>query len=1003
MNKDPIIAKTLEALGALKGGAAGEDFERIIVPLLHVIEPTITSVPGGTDSGYDGEGVSGGKKVQVTSTIESDVIGNMTKSIKEADKNKPVGSSRKIIVLTSQKLTNQKKQNLKKRIIALGHEPLKIIDQEISAELLYRNPKERLELLGVAGDPPSLSAFPTSNRLFADIPVIGRKDVLDKLTNTDKDLILVGQPGSGKTFLLKSWAQQNEGLFVVGSERGKIADDLRSLNPKVLIVDDAASRLDLIQNLRQIRQDTHVTFRIISTCWPHSSSQINESFGGDSEQIDLDPLSKPEIVEVAKEVGVIGPDDILREIVHQSAGKPGLTVTLCNSLINGDGNETLKNLLPDEAVRTIEKINFSNGVAALALFALGGEEGVSISTVANYLGQNVFSLTRDMENLSFGGLVESRKGGVFVVTPARLGHTFLKRFFFKDDNTPNSWQAVYHALPKKIEALRTLLVVKMLGGHVDDQFLQSEILAVVENRNAEMIESYGEVPSWASNYLPDEISSLFTIFADLGLEQARWTMSHLGDKSHIVGKQLLKYLPKAVIGRILSNSTGDDARRSLIADVKEWITSSLPGSPKYLDRRQLLAREILVTFENCERPDDLETLAGIALNIQHRGSSQSPSDEMTYNIREGIATASEIKEIAKIWDSLRPAILAFSNSGLAALHDSFHKIAYPSIIQSTINEETAKTYRKTASQILSWHLKDSNDWCVEHSLRGYIKDLRVRNERIQRPLLEVIFPADAWTGDFEKKNKRNAKKAFKLGESMSDETPDDVCREIGEALKKIREMKSNSHDFKIEDFLRGVILSKGQVDLWFEAICNHPLDFRASDPFLENYVLQSHGKLRAALRALIQISVYRGRTVNFALQYLDSDDELWSNYLEIIRKDPQIAIGSILRNEVKSCHYQEMLSDENIRPVIAGHVQIETLQGDEELIALWSSGVISGASKHQIEKIGKERPHLLFEWIKDKFAKGGFIRSSDFSELIDSLPEDNRKTLAEDYPDYVLE
>jgi type II secretory pathway predicted ATPase ExeA len=104
--------------------------------------------------------------------------------------------------------------------------------------------------------------------------LVGRSEDLKWLKDTDGDLLLVGQPGSGKTFLLYSFAKRAGALFVHTTDLAAIAAGVRAEQPRALIVDDAHLQVDFLQQLRRLRNETGARFRLIADCWPGSQTEV---------------------------------------------------------------------------------------------------------------------------------------------------------------------------------------------------------------------------------------------------------------------------------------------------------------------------------------------------------------------------------------------------------------------------------------------------------------------------------------------------------------------------------------------------------------------------------------------------------------------------------------------------------------------------------------------------------------------------------------------------------
>src|SRR5207237_7727409 len=126
------------------------------------------------------------------------------------------------------------------------------------------------------------------------------------------DLLISGQPGSGKTFLLLFAARKDGGLFAVTDNLAAIAGDLRAKKPRFVIVDDAHSRLDLLRELRGLREETGSGFRIVANSWPGDSAAVARTLDvGRASTRELALLTRDEIIEVLKNCGLGGPRQFL--------------------------------------------------------------------------------------------------------------------------------------------------------------------------------------------------------------------------------------------------------------------------------------------------------------------------------------------------------------------------------------------------------------------------------------------------------------------------------------------------------------------------------------------------------------------------------------------------------------------------------------------------------------------------------------------------------------------
>src|SRR5579883_3349825 len=214
MFRDPLYLQIRRGLRELKGG---DTFEMCANDLLRQIYPSLAPREGGDDAGLDGSVAMEDKRtIQLICTTGKDVLENLSRSIQSnLDKGE---KSHACILATSQRLSNHKKRALEDRAKELGRPLIQIYDQAAIAQLLYRDAHWLKELLGLTSDAPPLSLIPITTRPLLDGAPLGRDDDLLKITESDGDMVLVGQPGSGKTHLLFTAAKKARGRFVIDED-----------------------------------------------------------------------------------------------------------------------------------------------------------------------------------------------------------------------------------------------------------------------------------------------------------------------------------------------------------------------------------------------------------------------------------------------------------------------------------------------------------------------------------------------------------------------------------------------------------------------------------------------------------------------------------------------------------------------------------------------------------------------------------------------------------------
>ena len=241
-------------------------FELCMGDLLRDDFPGLVPVPGGSDSGWDGEiPDTDGELFPLICTTGADVLRNFSKSLDAIDRGGRY-PKRKVALATSQALTPGRRQALRRRAGEKGFKLQRVIEQQALANLLYRDSRWTKELLGLTGNPSALSVVPRTRRPLLELEPVGRDDELKWLEKTRQDRVLSGEPGSGKTFLFyhlihhRGW----DALFLASSDLGAIANALRDQQPAIVVVDDAHENPGLLTSLVQLRREIHADFRIVA-------------------------------------------------------------------------------------------------------------------------------------------------------------------------------------------------------------------------------------------------------------------------------------------------------------------------------------------------------------------------------------------------------------------------------------------------------------------------------------------------------------------------------------------------------------------------------------------------------------------------------------------------------------------------------------------------------------------------------------------------------------------
>lgn len=427
MRKDPFFREIIERLGLELDPNL---FEACANDLLIDAYPSLAPVPGGQDAGMDGAiGDGEGEPFPLVATTGKDVLGNLTRSLNSYIEE---GRRRKVILATSQHLSPKRTRNLYDRARELGFTLIDVHSRDDIANRLYRRPDWCRELLNLSGRPSAFSEFPKSERPVLNNTLIGREADMIWLFSTSGDRLLIGQPGCGKTFLLLKYVTEGKGYYVVDHDREQIANGIREYQPTTLIVDDAGAQLSLIAELKHLRNELGVQFDILASCWHIDEPILRQTLNlGTSSVRFMELLTRDQIVKVINDVGLIGPNELVKEIVDQAEGRAGLAALLAYLCLLGDVREVFGGeALTESILRYMTRSGGNRARYVLAAFSIGGEAGMKPQDVADSLGMNVIDVKEIVTELSAGGVIWETGEMYLSVHPKALRQVLIRDAFF---------------------------------------------------------------------------------------------------------------------------------------------------------------------------------------------------------------------------------------------------------------------------------------------------------------------------------------------------------------------------------------------------------------------------------------------------------------------------------------------------------------------------------------------------------------------------------------------
>lgn len=733
MKRDPFYQEILEGL---KRPLDPDLFEQCCADLLRHDFPALVPIRGGGDAGMDGAIADGkGFPFPLICTTGKSVIQNLTKNINSYLKNG--GTRRKAVLATSQELTFKKRKNLETRAEKLGFVLVQIYSQGAIADRLYYNQHWCTELLNLTGEPSPISVVPCTSRPLLGDTIIGREQDIKWVQETKGDRLLVGQPGSGKTFLLHIYAKRGGGFFVIKKDRSAIASAVRSLKPVALFLDDAHIETKFLTELRQLRKEIGGSFEIIATCWPNAQQKVADSLNLPSSSIHtLELLTRDEIVSIVKSAGIQGPVELIREIVDQAQGRPGLAVTLAYLCLKGDVQRVaLGDALSGSILDTFEPLVGKRPSGILAAFAIGGDSGMPIRIVADFLKQPEIDIQHVVTELASGGVItEMSQTNTLSVNPAALRFALVRDIFFKGPTSLDPARLIANA-PFLAGVAFTLMGAKARGALVP----QDQLISILER------EKSGD--AWEA-------------YAWLGRDESNAVLERHPELLIKVARAALHRTPEKVIPLLLRAASGDERQLHSTPDhplrlISDWIKESYPGSGEVVKRRTDLLK-VIKTFNS--REEDIKACLkalSFVFSLEYERHTSDPGLGRTITFTHGPVTLDEVKSIGELWPEALTIIKKIKDPDWLLAIEIINEVAFP-VISNTYPgfREIRKTMVVQMLSTLMFLPKVGPG--LLHRINGIARQLQINLKIKLDKEFETLFPyeeIDDWKAAQEQQNK----------------------------------------------------------------------------------------------------------------------------------------------------------------------------------------------------------------------------------------------------------
>ena len=584
----------------------------------------------------------------------------------------------------------------------------------------------------------ALSTSPVSVRRFADIALIGRAADAKWLEESTGDRLLIGVPGSGKTFLFQKYLQTGGRYFCVADDRTNIRNALLAVKPTVVILDDAHIKPDLIPILMQLRTEIQIRFDILASAWPGEADPIRVALSIPTSQThELELLTRDEIAAVVRAAGIGGPDALIQEIVVQSEGKPGLAVTLAHLCLAGDVQDVaIGNALARSVQTTFEPTVGEIATAILAGFAVGGDSGMSMGAVAEVLEISQAELKRRVTLLAAGGVITEVRDNRLSVRPPRLRYALVRDVFYSGAFALDIAPYVQIA-PSRYHVAETLIAARGHGATVSDEDLWA------------YLESLNDVRLWRiyTSLGTSEAQAVIRLRPDLAVQVADPALSNAPEET-------LPLLFDAAVGdsRPLNSNPGHPLRQ-----IEDWVEAVEPGQ---VQRRIVLLQSVRKWAPGAENGEITSRVVAYAFSPNVEEHRQSPGIGDVFTIRRGVLAPNDICALGELWNQAKEILRAKDQLHWDSLISAAEDCAYPQ--RFGVDESHSETYsamRGLAIEICNGLIELARD---QIGLIARIAQILERLEAPELPELDsefrVLFPiqsSDEWE-EAEAKQKADA-------------------------------------------------------------------------------------------------------------------------------------------------------------------------------------------------------------------------------------------------------
>lgn len=941
----------------LNGHLDPEVFETCAADLLQLDWPGIVPVRGGGDDGFDGAvaDASSPEPFPLVATTGEKLVGNLRSSLDSAVRGR--WKPNRVLFATSRRITPATRRKLFDAARDRGVNLVQTFDQDWFASRLYSSPQWCKRLLGITGRPRALSVFPLTRRPVLGDQVLGREREMEWLLEPRGDCLLIGEPGSGKTFLLRALALHGKAFFLVDSVREQIANDVRRLSPEAIVVDDAHVRPGVLEQLEQLRREIRADYRVIATCWPGEADRVRSQLKIDhSDTLTLHRIDADTMIEIIKSVGIVGPHELLRSIRTQAAGRPGLAATLAQLCLVGgvetatSGEGLVASIAPD-----LDHVLGLDSMRLLAPFALGGDAGARQDDVADRLNMSLLDATSALATLSAAGIIRDRGGSAVSVEPPSMRWILVRRFFF---GGPGS-------LPV-------------------DRFL-----SIVRNRT-DSLETLIGARAWGADVpklerLLDEAKSerLWAMYASVGPETARYALDRHPELAAVLAGPALVHTPNKAISVLLSQAADEcrtgAAPESTLDPLEQWIKAgNSRGWDEIVHRRRTLLRCTEEWWrKNGNAPVGIAAMC-IALEPDFDFATLDPGTGTTMTFTKATIGAGVIDPLATLWPSV---VTVLSHSTDIAWTDMLDLLGAWCHARLGNDNETKSAATGFLSDMLNDVALVSREYPgVQHRIAELASGTQLVVDTSLDPEFECLYPRDPYDAeDLDQAHARLVENVQEMARRWSNRAAADTARFLGSIETEARRA-GISWPRHTPEFCRALAAEHPDPAAALAVFLRERLPADLVEPFLRKTV-DSGEPAWPTVSDCFDDELYVAMAVHIAICHEHAPPGIVASALAKIGETPRLIEHCCARGEVSQIALTQLLRASNVPIAVStaiGHWKaVRFSMTDTPLDDAWRRAIVcsaeirlSSTDSYWVAELLATDAELAVEWLIRLFNSG---------------------------------